>query len=541
MELDYEPVGRNGYCVTLVDGSTERLRIDAVVQPENAGLEQFVVGVKGLGDNETLVRHAEAFGSNEFSARRLRADEKRESHRRQAVKHKRAAEAIARLVPLITDVARVGWCSACLSRASHGRVEARRGIGGTFLCGRCGAPTARCLAPRCEHMAALGDDVARTPRYCAAHRHEVPGFNKLASRLASLDDYEDWLTFEEPDLSQRTKLAAGVVLGLAVVGPAAAVAAPAVGGAVGSFTGLSGAAATSHGLALLGGGSLAAGGFGMAGGVAVVSAVGAGLGGAAGASVAAAYVGADGSFRLEKLRAGQGPVVLFASGFLSQGKDGWDGWERILTERYPDSTVYRVHWGAKELRALAHFVGGEAIRRVGSKAVRTAARKASKAAATKVGPLAGLPMFKALLANPWSAARARAEMTGAVLADLVARTDESDFVLAGHSLGGRVMFNALRTLGTIEQTPKIREAHLLGAAVSQGEDWRTVDAAVAGKVFNYWSRNDAVLGNGYRAVSLNGRAIGQVGAGSKFPAVVDRNVSRSVTTHFDYTRRVRLR
>ena len=66
-------------------------------------------------------------------------------------------------------------------------------------------------------------------------------------------------------------------------------AAPAIGGAIGVWGGLSGAAATSHGLALLGGGSLAAGGFGMAGGTVVVTAAGAGIGSAMGANVATSY------------------------------------------------------------------------------------------------------------------------------------------------------------------------------------------------------------------------------------------------------------
>ena len=59
-------------------------------------------------------------------------------------------------------------------------------------------------------------------------------------------------------------------VGAAVTGGAALVAAPAIGAAIGSMLGLSGAAATSAGLAALGGGSLAAGGLGMAGGTAVL-------------------------------------------------------------------------------------------------------------------------------------------------------------------------------------------------------------------------------------------------------------------------------
>lgn len=55
-------------------------------------------------------------------------------------------------------------------------------------------------------------------------------------------------------------------------------AAPVIGTALGTAAGLSGAAATAHGLALLGGGALATGGAGMAGGVWLVTGVGAAAG-----------------------------------------------------------------------------------------------------------------------------------------------------------------------------------------------------------------------------------------------------------------------
>lgn len=58
--------------------------------------------------------------------------------------------------------------------------------------------------------------------------------------------------------------------------------APILGSALGSAAGLSGAAATAHGLALLGGGSLAMGGAGMAGGIWLVTGAGAALGTVAG-------------------------------------------------------------------------------------------------------------------------------------------------------------------------------------------------------------------------------------------------------------------
>lgn len=80
--------------------------------------------------------------------------------------------------------------------------------------------------------------------------------------------------------------AAGLVLGVASMG----VAAPLIGAAVGSALGLSGAAATSAGLAFLGGGSVAAGGLGMAGGTALLTGAGA-ISGAGAAALGSRRIG----------------------------------------------------------------------------------------------------------------------------------------------------------------------------------------------------------------------------------------------------------
>jgi len=63
-------------------------------------------------------------------------------------------------------------------------------------------------------------------------------------------------------------------VGLGVGAATAGFAAPAIGGVIGASLGLSGAAASSAGLAMLGGGSVAAGGFGMFGGTVLVTGVG---------------------------------------------------------------------------------------------------------------------------------------------------------------------------------------------------------------------------------------------------------------------------
>jgi hypothetical protein len=81
--------------------------------------------------------------------------------------------------------------------------------------------------------------------------------------------------------------------------------APYLAGAIGGLMGLGGAAATSAGLALLGGGSLAAGGFGMAGGYVVLMAGGAILG-----------YGSGSAQYQQKLREGSKEELLFNCGKL---------------------------------------------------------------------------------------------------------------------------------------------------------------------------------------------------------------------------------
>jgi pimeloyl-ACP methyl ester carboxylesterase len=379
-------------------------------------------------------------------------------------------------------------------------------------------------------------------RYCAAHRHEIPSFEKLTERLATLADSAGWLKFESRNATRITKVAGGTIGAAIVVAPMAFFAAPVVGAALGSSAlggGLTGAAATGHGLAMLGGGAVATGGLGMAGGTVVVTATGTALGGALGATTVAAYAGADKSFRMEMVRAGTGTPVVFATGFLTEGTSSWNAWKRLIDSSFPDSPVYQLHWGAKELEDLGVLIaaGGAKV------AVRELLVKRAKKGSKAFGSLPGIgAVFVAgdLASNPWTVAKPRAGMTGAALADLIARTDEGPFVLIGHSLGARVMVAAAQALGTHPRPPKIASMHLLGAAVGRGGDWRTLCDAVSGTVWNYHSFNDPVLRWLYGLAERGQKAVGYAGFGSKFRCIKDRNVSRIVASHSAYINAVAL-
>jgi pimeloyl-ACP methyl ester carboxylesterase len=103
-------------------------------------------------------------------------------------------------------------------------------------------------------------------------------------------------------------------------------------------------------------------------------------------------------------------------------------------------------------------------------------------------------MVRGVAANPWTVARQRAAMTGTMLGDIMARTNEDKFVLVGHSLGARVMVTTAQALGSDRLGESLIESmHLLGAAVANDGEWQRLDAAVSGKIWTCWSRRDRVL------------------------------------------------
>ncbi len=385
---------------------------------------------------------------------------------------------------------------------------------------------------------------AQPPRYCSEHRHEIPSFAKLSQSIKSLDGYEDWLSFDKHNFASTTRIATAGTAAAAILFSGAWIAAPAIGGAIGVTAlggSLTGAAATSHGLAMLGLGSLASGGFGMAGGTVAIAVVGGGLGGVVGGRAASAYTSDDKSFKIERLQEGTGPPVVLASGFLTQGDNGWGSWESLIRARYPNSPVYRVHWGSKELKSIV-IAGGSTTSKVFlNQVVKTAAQLASKASAKAVSTV-GYPLFAAdVIANPWHVARKRADKTGDALADILYRTETDKFILVGHSLGARVMAATASVLGTRSGLPRLESVHLLGAAIGADGDWHTLNASVADRVWNYHSSNDQVLRKIYRVAQGGQKAAGVVGITSTLRNIKNVDLSKSVLGHDGYFTAAKLR
>lgn len=504
-------------------------------------------GPEVLTSNPALVSNLWAYAKQEKLARLTRSVEKRKAHKSAAKNFRSIAEVLAADVELVVEKTREGWCSECLSFSSHTKVGSPIYATDVYLCGACGGRTRVCPAPGCGNMASRGTSEIRVPKYCAEHRHDIPGFEKASSRVGDLADYEELLTFEKKNLSAVTKVgtfAAVITAGTAVTIVSGGTGLPAaVGGAIGSLQGLSGAAAVSSGLATLGGGSLAAGGLGMAGGTLVVAAGGSALAGGLGASVMSAYVGDDKSFRIDRIHDGDGIPVVVANGFLTQGQSKAHQWQEALVARYPDSPIYEVHWGSKDLKKLAAIVAPrQALLMASKQGGKALAKRGSKALASKASVWITVPSVLAgLIKNPWHTAMSRADKTGVALASIIARTQVESYVLAGHSLGGRVMAVAAETLATSSEAPRVREMHLLGAALGAKGDWRALSQAVESNIYNYYSTNDPILKFLYATAQAGSAAVGSRGFRSAFANVKDVNLSGTVKGHSDYWGAVKLK
>ena len=172
---------------------------------------------------------------------------------------------------------------------------------------------------------------------------------------------------------------------------------------------------------------------------------------------------------------------------------------------------------------------------------KVAAATATKAGAKVLGNVVGPAMLATDLAkNPWHVAKSRADKTGVIVGDLLARTDAESYVLIGHSLGARVMVVAAQTLGTKLGGPRIQSSHLLGAAIGAKSNWDGLTAAVDDVVYCYHSTTDNVLKYIYKTAQAGEAAAGLAGFTPASSKLQNVNVSAQVKTHFDYQDNVQL-
>jgi len=397
------------------------------------------------------------------------------------------------------------YCSWCFEKHSCTLKEKNNLSRNIYTCNNCNKEIIKCRT--CDNKAKYSendDGISMwSSNFCAVHEGTIAKFETLNWSLDTIGEYRDIVKRTEKNYKKVGTTAAYTIGGASLIAPLALAAAPAIGGAIGtSLLGYSGAIATNVGLATLGGGALATGGIGMAGGVSVLTATGGALGGIYGAVISNSYYGDIDGFDIEKIKnieKSEEPIVICIDGFLTQDdKLSSDIWVEQLSKHYSKNTIYHVKWESKRLRDLASTFSSSLGKEALKQGALTAALSASKVAAKKVVPLGMAIQALGLATNPWSVASIKAYQTGALLADIIARTDKK-YILIGHSLGARVIYSCLASLNTKDKK-YIKDVHLLGGAVDNNckdndnrVNWDKVHNAVTDNIYNYFSENDTVL------------------------------------------------
>lgn len=377
---------------------------------------------------------------------------------------------------------------------------------------------------------------------CAEHDGTIANFEKLTHQISDLSEYETIFERAKWNLAKGGKIAVGMVAGAAVFCPVAYFAAPGIASALGAagFLGaagtgtaistLSGAALTSASLAALGPG-------GVAGGIAFISAAGAALGGTQGAVVSNNYFGAIKDFKITKIKDGTGPALIFINGFLSQKNQDPGDWINAVSKKYPNNPYYYVNWESSSLYEMGSLIGKGIGGAAFKKLITELMKRGSKSFAKKLNPLNLVQTVSELIGNPWHTSMVKASMTGILLADIIARTNNPNgFILMGHSLGSRVIYYLLCSLSTKKCT-LINDVFLLGGAVDRKDanGWSEAIKPIKGKVINCYSRNDDTLKFLYQgANALTSAPIGLGDIEMTHPKIINKDVSSTIGGHMQY-------
>lgn len=430
------------------------------------------------------------------------------------------------------------YCSWCFKRTRHRLFEKSRVLRDVRTCSKCENRTLECRMPRCTAMAKGGkwDD-----ELCAVHDGTIANFDRLDKKIGALENWPELFKRDSLNVTKIAKTAAFSIGGAAVLAPVAFAAAPAVGSAIGSFMGFSGFVARAAGLAYLGGGPVALGGMGMAGGVGVITATGAALGGTYGGAIAQTYFSDVEGFDIKRIKSGRGPAVIVIDGFLTEGEMGDSEWRPVLKKRFGGHPWYRLTWEAKRLKDLGSIFTKGLTTKALTSAVKQLGNRSFAKAVGRIMPFGLALTCLGLAKNPWHVAMVKADQTGTMLAEILARVHKRRrFILVGHSLGARVIYGCLNTLATKREARGIvLEAHLLGGAVGNAprKDWAQAVKAVRGRTYTYYSKHDQVLKVLYRiGTAFTSKPIGLVGGPKRVRNLRNTNVSRHVDGHLAYKR-----
>jgi hypothetical protein len=413
-----------------------------------------------------------------------------------------------------------GFCSWCHELTNHQLYESSPISRNVYRCEGCRNLTLTCRA--CGHLAkgAPDPDVSRADipflkslkvkwndEFCAEHDGSISSFEGMHSILDDIEEYEVVFKRNTLNFTKGLSISALVVSGAVIFTPIGMAAAPSLASWLGSV-GLLGAASTGTAISTLSGAALtsaslaAIGGGTMAKGVVFITAAGSALGGVKGALIANNYFGAVRNFSIRKFNEGVENGVICVNGFTTEDMTDLRDWKPTLRDHFEDHSWYLSTWESKRLADVGNMFLGDLSGQAAFAYAKRMARRAARKAGSKVNPLQWTAVAADVIGNPWHSAMVKASMTGLLLADLIARTKDTEFTLMGHSLGARVIYYALEALSTKDRK-RVKDVYLFGGAVARDDvaGWRSAASAVSGTIYNCYSKRDMVLFYLYQGAS----------------------------------------
>ncbi|KAI8817608.1 DUF726-domain-containing protein [Fimicolochytrium jonesii] len=296
------------------------------------------------------------------------------------------------------------------------------------------------------------------------------------------------------------KVGLATVAGGLAIGLTGGLAAPLVGAGVASVLGAVGVGGTAAGML----------GVGLASSAAVVGSLFGAYGGhMTGKAVSNATREVEDFEFVEVSQKGRVNVLICISGWLTDKKDVSAPWN-IFNE---SSDVYALKWEVSALLALGNalsaMIKSQAIAYVKGEILK---RTVLASLMTAMWPL-GLVKVGKLLDNPWNNAKSLANKAGPILGDVLQAHAQGNrpVSIVAYSLGSLLAVRAVLSLPA-SSPPLVENLYLLGSPLPLTPTmWQALRARVPGRIVNFYSTKDWVLGFLHRATQKPEKGWGVAG------------------------------
>ena len=216
----------------------------------------------------------------------------------------------------------------------------------------------------------------------------------------------------------------------------------------------------------------------------------------------------DDKFKITKHKDGEYPAIITISGFCSEDVDNRINWRDYILKAYLEREWFHIEWNSekwpfttKEKDSTPILYKDNLDRATTNPFVNLLLSFTTAGRATLI--------TKSVIDNFWHRAVRNARIAGQMLAMILDACPKRNFILVGHSLGARIIYNCLEELNRHCSTKKIVEAHLFGGAVgNDAVKWGKACEQVFERVHNYYSNKDMVLRFAYSISMLSFKPIG---------------------------------